>query len=253
MDKINKSHAQVPNKTSEKLKFGDKLVYANIRKRITKERMYCWPGLDTIAEECDMAVKTVKACIQRLEDAGFMKVERKKGASWTFTFEKLEDGFERFSKTFLENENISAKAKAYYIELQQHLILDEENGTHNTTYTNKQISDMLGISLNSVKKYNTELIQHDILHETTLLTRTDGGFNLVKKSFDLEKLGQVILLKVKEHEEKLNKHEKEIADLKQIVENNEVEKEVLFRRITALERIVGLQNNTYIEKFSTTL
>jgi DNA-binding Lrp family transcriptional regulator len=137
--------------------------------------------------------------------------------------------------------------------LQQHLILDEENGTHNTTYTNKQISDMLGISLNSVKKYNTELIQHDILHETTLLTRTDGGFNLVKKSFDLEKLGQVILLKVKEHEEKLNKHEQEIADLKQIVENNEVEKEVLFRRITALERIVGLQNNTYIEKFSTTM
>ena len=137
--------------------------------------------------------------------------------------------------------------------MQQHLILDEENGTHNTTYTNKQISDMLGISLNSVKKYNTELIQHDILHETTLLTRTDGGFNLVKKSFDLEKLGQVILLKVKEHEEKLNKHEQEIADLKQIVENNEVEKEVLFRRITALERIVGLQNNTYIEKFSTTM
>lgn len=106
---------------------------------------------------------------------------------------------------------------------------------------------MLGISLNSVKKYNTELIQHDILHETTLLTRTDGGFNLVKKSFDLEKLGQVILLKVKEHEEKLNKHEQEIADLKQTVENSEVEKEVMLRRIIALEKMVGLQNNTYIE------
>lgn len=239
-----KQHTQVPNKTSDKLKFGDKLVYANIRKRITKDRMYCWPALDTIASECDMAIKTVKACIQRLEDAGLMKVDRKKGASWTYTFEKLNDGFERFSKAFLENENISAKAKAYYIELQQHLILDEENGTHNTTYTNKQIADILGISINSVKKYNTELIQHDILHETALLTRTDGGFNLVKKSFDLEKLGQVILLKVKEHEEKLDEHTQKINNL-------ETENAELRSRVTALERICGLQNNTYLQDFST--
>ena len=75
---------------------------------------------------------------------------------------------------------------------------------------------MLGISLNSVKKYNTELIQHDILHETTLLTRTDGGFNLVKKSFDLEKLGQVILLKIKEHEERIDEHDQEITNLKNL-------------------------------------
>lgn len=128
--------------------------------------------------------------------------------------------------------------------MQQHLILDEENGTHNTTYTNKQISDMLGISLNSVKKYNTELIQHDILHETTLLTRTDGGFNLVKKSFDLEKLGQVILLKIKEHEERIDEHDQEITNLK-------TENEELRSRVTALERICGLQNNTYLQTIST--
>ena len=103
---------------------------------------------------------------------------------------------------------------------------------------------MLGISLNSVKKYNTELIQHDILHETTLLTRTDGGFNLIKKSFDLEKLGQVILLKIKEHEERIDEHDQEITNLK-------TENEELRSRVTALERICGLQNNTYLQTIST--
>ena len=241
---MNNKHAQVPNQLfSDTLEFGDKLVYAHIRKYVNKDTLQCYPRLDTIANDCQLSIKTVKAAINRLERSGLITVYKRKGTSSIYQFHRLEDGFERFSEEFLDNKNISPKAKAYYIELQQHLYLNEDERTNDTTYSNSEIAKLLGLSVNTVKKYNTELIQNDILHETQLMIKSDDGFSVTKKSFDLDKLGQAVLYKLKEHEEKLGKHDQEIEDLKQQIEQ-------LKREQLATRKLLGLQNNTYLEDFS---
>lgn len=83
-----------------------------------------------------------------------------------------------------------------------------------------------------------------MLSENVLTTLDNCGLKQIKKSFDLYALNQAVIYKLQEHEEKLDEHDQEIINLK-------TENEVLTRRITALERMVGLQNNTYIETFST--
>lgn len=244
---MDNKHAQVPNQLfNDTLEFGDKLVYAQIRKYVNKDTLQCYPRLDTIANDCQLSIKTVKSAVDRLEKAGLLTVYKRKGTSSIYKFHKLEDGFERFSEEFLNNKNISPKAKAYYIELQQHLYLNENTRTNDTTYSNAEIAKLLGLSVNTVKKYNTELIRNDILHETQLMVKSDNGFCVTKKSFDLDKLGQAVLYKLKEHEVQINQNTEDINFLK--TENSE-----LRNRITALEKLCGLQNNTYIESFSVPL
>ena len=96
---------------------------------------------------------------------------------------------------------------------------------------------------NSVRKYNTELIQAGILSETKLSTFDLGGIRQIKKSFDLYTLGQAMVYKLKEHEEKINENT-------QAIENLKIENEQMRSRLKALERLCGLQNNEYIQKES---
>lgn len=243
MDKTNNKHAQVPDDLySEHLKFGDKLVYANIRKYANKETLKCYPRVDTIAEDCGLSVKTVTLAIKRLQKAGLLTVTPRKGTSSIYQFKKLDDGFERFSEEFLKLK-ISPQAKAYYIELQQHLFLNKDTGTNETTYSNEEIGKRIGLCSKSVRKYNTELIQAGILSETRLTTLDLGGVQQIKKSFDLYTLGQAIVYKLKEHEDKINENTQAIEDLK-------IENEQMRSRIKALERLCGLQNNEYVQKES---
>ena len=76
------------------------------------------------------------------------------------------------------------------------------------------------------------------------MIKSDDGFCVTKKSFDLDKLGQAVLYKLKEHEVQINQNTEDINFLK--TENSE-----LRSRISALEKLCGLNNNTYIESFNT--
>lgn len=240
MEEQSKKHVQIPdNLYSEHLKFGDKLVYANIRKYANKTTLECYPRVDTIAEDCGLSTKTVAGAIKRLEKAGLIKVTPRKGTSSKFKIFKLDDGFERFSEDFLKL-NISPQAKSYYIELQQHLFLNREQGTNETTYSNEEIGKRIGLCTNSIRKYNTELINAGILQETRLTTLDLGGVRQIKKSFDLQTLGQAIVYKLREHDVQLQEHD-------QAIKNLEAENEQMRSRIKALERLCGLQNNEYIE------
>ena len=240
MDNKSNKHAQVPDKLySEHLRFGDKLVYANIRKYANKETLKCYPRVDTIAADCGFSVKTVTLAIKRLQKAGLLKVTPRKGTSSMYEFEKLDDGFERFSEDFLKL-NISPQAKAYYIEIQQHLFLNKEQGTNETTYSNEEIGKRIGLCTKSVRKYNTELIQAGILSETKLSTLDLGGVRQIKKSFDLYTLGQAMVYKLKEHDVQLQEHD-------QAIKNLEAENEQMRSRIKALERLCGLQNNEFVQ------
>lgn len=251
-------HTQVPQKLfSGELRFGDKLVYANLKKYAGPHKdengevhIICYPRVDTIADDCKLSVKTVSAAIKRLEKVGLIKITKRKGTSSIYEFTELNDGFEKFSDDFLKLD-ISPQAKSYYIELQQHLFLNKEKGTNETTYSNEQIGKKIGLCTKSVKKYNTELIKAGMLEEQALTTIDMSGLRQIKKSFDLYALNQAVMYKLKAHEEQINQNTEDIQELKQKLEEKELNEEKLTRRIVALERMVGLQNNTYIESFST--
>ena len=100
---MDNKHAQVPNQLfNDTLEFGDKLVYAQIRKYVNKDTLQCYPRLDTIANDCQLSIKTVKSAVDRLEKAGLLTVYKRKGTSSIYKFHKLEDGFERFSEEFTD-------------------------------------------------------------------------------------------------------------------------------------------------------
>ena len=58
------------------------------------------------------------------------------------------------------------------------------------------------------------------------------------------------MYKLKAHEEQITQNTEDIQELKQRLEEKEINEEKLTRRIMALEKAVGLQNNIYIEDFS---
>lgn len=232
-------HAQVPNGVdADKLKFGDKYVYAHLRKHANKG-LKSFPGYELLTKESGLSERSLKRIVLRLEEAGLIKIVNREGTSNEYHFKKLEDGFERFTDKFLEDSSLSVQARAYYVELQQYLYVNENNRTNDTTYTNQEIADKLGINVKTVRKYNTELIQKGVLREVRLTTVSEAGIPLTKKEFDLDKLNQAILYKLKEHSEKLSEHDQAIRDL-------EVENEDLRSRVAALERLAGLKANTYL-------
>lgn len=262
MEEISQSqkHTQIPDALfSGELRFGDKLVYANLKKYAGPHkgedgvtRIICYPRVDTVAEDCGLSIKTVSAAIKRLEKVGLINITKRKGTSSIYEFTKLNDGFEKFSDDFLKL-NISPQAKSYYIELQQHLFFNEEKGTNETTYSNEQIGKKIGLCANSVRKYNTELIKAGMLEEHALSTIDMSGLKQIKKSFDLYALNQAVMYKLKVHEEQITQNTEDIQELKQKLEEKEINEEKLTRRIMALEKAVGLQNNMYIEDFSVPL
>lgn len=256
MEENNQSqkHTQIPDALfSGELKFGDKLVYANLKKYAGPRkgedgvtRIICYPRVDTVAEDCGLSVKTVSAAIKRLEKVGLINITKRKGTSSIYEFPKLNDGFEKFSDEFLKLD-ISPQAKSYYIELQQHLFLNEEKGTNETTYSNEQIGKKVGLCANSVRKYNTELIKAGMLEEHALSTIDMSGLKQIKKSFDLYALNQAVMYKLKAHEEKISEHDLKIKRLEQKLEEKDIQIEQLVRRQNATDKLLGLQNNVYIE------
>ena len=69
---------QVPNfiLTNKNLGVGAKLYYAMLLK-YAREKDYCFPGQETLAEEIGAAVRSVRTYQKELEDAGFLEVTQR--------------------------------------------------------------------------------------------------------------------------------------------------------------------------------
>jgi len=211
-----KKFAKVPTGfTPIGLKQGDILVFAHINIHKNGKTNLCNPGISTLAKESGFSKNFIMGAIQRLETAGYLKVEKKEKSSNHYTFTDKGKQFERFSENFLlKVSDLSKYTKEFYMKIQEYLYVHED-GTADTTYSIQDLATLTNLDPRSVKKYLNELKDKGYLHFEDALTTTESGLANTKYIFSLNALGQQLLYKVAEHEDRITTLEKKVTQLEQ--------------------------------------
>ena len=235
---MSKQHSQIPQDFDWKtLEWCDQLVFAQIKRFMNKDTRTCYPSMSKIKELTQLSERFINDSIHRLESVGLITVTRRKGTSNLYHFPPETDKFEMFSTEFLDMK-LPPKVKEYYMKLQGSLF-DKDQHFAITQYNDKELAQITGLSVPTVKKYN--LILQDGGYMTTELTnyKDDAGFLIRQMTFDMEKLGQFGLW-VKAVSKQVDENTEDIAAIKQ--KNAELEK-----RIKSLERLYHLDNAKEVE------
>lgn len=224
------------------LKRGDKLIYANIKRHDGEQG--CYPAIARVAQDSGCSTRRVMDALPRLIEAGMLSVEKVLGKSNRYYFADIEF-FDKISPDFLDNDKISPQAKEYYMDLQQHLFINSDEGVANTTYSNTEIAKKLKLSLASVKRFNTELILAGMLTEKETNALDVAGFKKINKIFDLKQLCQWSLVKLKEHEESIKDNTERIEELEKAIDDRTLTKEEIteFRKLLQDMRTQKALNN----------
>ena len=218
-----KKFAKVPTGfTPTGLKQGDILLFAYINIHKNGKTGLCNPSISTLAKESKFSKNFILGSIQRLEAAGYLNVEKQSNTSNHYTFTDKGKKFERFSENFLFNvKDLNKHTKEFYMRIQEYLYIHED-GTAETTYSISELSNLLNLDQRSVKKYILELENKGYLKQESAVTTTESGLANSKYVFSLNALGQQLLYKVAEHENRLTTLEKKVMQLEQ--KNYEQEK-----------------------------
>lgn len=205
----NLQHVRIPNQSTnpkEAFTLNSVMVYAYLRAYMNNETKKCHPSIKTLSLDTGLAIETVKKALKLMESQGLITMEKhEKSYEYTFTDECLQQ-FEPFTFEFLKQIDLPSKLKGYWLLLQRFTFKDELSGMAKTSYTNKEIAELLNISENSVKRYNKQLTDRGVLTSTkTTYKDPESGVKIVMKNYDLAPLGQVNLFikKLVEHDEKL--------------------------------------------------
>lgn len=213
MNNENKRHVQVPNNMNS-LNNIDYAVYAAIKSYKIGDNP-CFPSQETIANKLDLTIPTIRKSIRKLEELNYLIIT-KKGKMMYYDFPK-HNQFEVFSKEFIDCKSISSKAKGYLIGSQQ-IMFKDIKGFGKTTLSTKELANKINVTEKTVRKLDKELIDKGFL---TIVTTSNKdpltGLKQQERLFNLEKLGQAIIWKLKEHDERITDNEKEIEQIK---ENN---------------------------------
>lgn len=214
-------HTEVTNEFDWKsLAKGDKLVFASIKRYMNKDTRTCFPSLKTIAKKLNCSESKIQKCIYRLEEAGLVSIRREEGKSNEYYFPPETDKFEMFTDEFLDME-LDLKVKEYYMDLQPFLY-GKETGIGRTTLSNTRLAEYIGLSVPTVKKYNTILIENGLLTEEETSKTDEAGLPVIQKNFNLTGLQQAALW-VKAVTETVQKHDVAIEELEKKVANLEKE------------------------------
>jgi len=224
----NKQHVQLPNNmiNHNGLEPKDLLIYAVIKKYMNNETKECFPSLATISEKSGYSINTIRKSISLLEKNNYIKI-RKEGRKQIYKFNSYKK-FEPFSYTFLEYD-LETNEKAYILAFQQHLIKDIK-GLGKTTYSNDVIAEKLNISPKTVARLDSSLVKKGYLNIVKTKTRDPvTGVFINEKFFHLDELGQAVIWNLQKHEEKIEKHDNEIEELKKITETTSKDVKILLR------------------------
>ena len=171
-----------------------------------------FPGLELIAEDSGYKIRRVREGIKRLEQAGLLKVRHRIGTSTEYTFPIKLKHFERFTPAFLKLP-ISPQAKEYYMDIQQYLYVDHDTGLADTTFSEEELAELTGVCVRTIRNYHKELIAAGLMHESITNMLSPTGYKIIKKNFDLYKLQQAVLYKLKDHEDRISTVEQKQADV----------------------------------------
>lgn len=216
-------HIEIPRelinlKCQGKLEQGDQVIFAAIKKYMNYKTRECFPSITTIAKMLKCSRTKILSAITRLCECNLLKkTNNGQGKNNTYLFIRTEfdNYFEMFTEEFLRMD-MPLNVKEYYMGIQQFLY-GKETGVGRCSLSNSEIARKLGISMASVKKYNTYLIENEYLAEETCDKTDEGGLPIIQKNFNLEGLNQAALW-VKAVTEQVTKNTDDIEKMKQELE-----------------------------------
>lgn len=241
MENKDEQYILYPN-SDYKISINSALVYATLRRHMN-ENKECFPSVARICELSKLSKNAVNAAIKELTDKEFI-TRRKDGNRTIYKFPEI-DKFEIFSYDFLDKEDLSTSEKGLLILLQRYLIKSGGYGT--TWYKNVELQNLLDISEKTLRKYFKSLKNKGYLTMGKLV-RKDGE-QVDVKQINLMNLGQAIVFKLAEHDEKIEEHDERIEEnsenidiLNKKLNDNDKEIEKLKEEIRLLKKQLKLKN-----------
>lgn len=186
---------------------------------MNKDTREAFPSLEIIAQKSQLAIKTIKSAIERLEQGGYIQIKKKDRTNNIYIFPELLEKFEMFTPEFLDDPNVDNNLKAYIIGLQALSYINKEKSQSVCGYSNYEIADKLNISERKVKTYNTELKGKEILTEVSSSALDEAGFNKSLKVLNLEKIHLAVLyvagkvIEMEERQDEFDERLKKIEDM----------------------------------------
>ena len=203
------------------------LIYVAIRRYMNKDTMKAYPSLDRIQKDTGVSKATIIKIIKNIINKGYMQQESKKGVGAIYTFNN-EKSFEPFSYEFLDNENLTKAEKLQILCTQQYMFKD--NGVGKISYSDNELAERTGLNRHTIAKTNQSLMQKGFATQVSLATR-DPKTGLINKEtmYHLDEIGQAIVFKLKEHDDRIVKNEEDIESLKK-------DNELLRRELNEIKR-----------------
>lgn len=200
-ENVSKQFVTVPNINLEKcgIEMSDVLIYAYLKKhynRITKDS---FPSFSLLAEESGISKPTVMKCVDRLEKAGYISINKIKKVNH-YTFSEV-NKFEIYSFDFLDDTTTSPKDKAYMVCMQQHMYKNPDLEIGKVTYSELDIARMLKIDIRTLRKYESSLQHKDNPIMTIVPTQKrdpQTGLLIEERIFDFAAYNNLLALKFQE-------------------------------------------------------
>lgn len=246
-------HTEVPHeldnlKDGHTIEHGDKVIYASIRRYMNATTRECFPALNTIAISLKCSINKVRRAIERLVDTGLIeKCSDGRKNHYYFPESEFDKRFEMFTDEFLDMD-LPLNVKEYYMDIQQYLY-GKDTGIGKCALSNAELARRTGWTTISIKKYNTILIEKNLLEEEETTQKDEAGFPVIQKRFDLQGFNQAVLW-AKQVNEAIINHEDRIAALERKLgvqsEQDDIYKELeelrAFKARTLREK--ALENNS---------
>ena len=206
-------------KKEDQLKKYEVLIYVCIRRHMNSKTLDAFPSVATIAKESSCSKKTVLETIDRIQEKGYFKIE-KRGKCNHYIFNN-EKHFEPFSYEFLDNENLSKAEKLQILCTQQYMYKTKtiDNGGFGAiSMSDRQLAEYTGLDRNFIAKNNKSLIQKGYASQVSLQTK-DAETGLINKQtiYHLNEIGQAIVFAIQNHENRLNEQDNRIEQLEKMV------------------------------------
>ena len=239
-------HVEIPHeldnlKLVHTLEHGDKIIYATLINYMNKDSRECFPAIRFIAENLQCSPTKVQLAIKRLLATGLLeKAKDGRKNHYRFPETDFDKQFEMFTKEFLYMD-LPLNVKEYYMDIQQYLY-GKDTGKGKCSFSNAELARRTGWTVASVKKYNKKKKEKNLLEEETSDYKDEAGFPIIIKRFDLQGLNQAELW-VKQVTAAVIRHEDEIQQLKNEIQELRSDRQEDKRKIAALEKQLALQNN----------
>lgn len=194
------------------------LIYVCIRRYMNKDTMEAFPSLDRIAKDSGCSKPTVIKTLKEIRRKGYI-TWKSCGRATVYTFNN-EKSFEPFSYEFLDKKDLSKSEKLQILCTQQYMYKD--NGIGKTSFSDRELCEMTGLNWRTLNKNTQSLIQKNYVNQVSLQIRDkESGCFKKETIYNLNDLGQAIVFAFQNHENRIQRNEDSIEELRNQVQKLE--------------------------------